>query len=353
MVLAYGGWEDIFTGALAGLVKNSSLYPEVLWTFFDDAPSIPDHLINIISPGIQRNRLNLYAGIDCHTFLPKLRDKWLESTPSDEIRDPKVIQTTALENSGTASKRAALFRLPSLECDRPPSIDIWVGRDDEIRSLETSPAKIVSICGFGGQGKSVLAAKYLELVSQGETQFDHWDWRDCKEQSDRMRTQIIDIIERISLKELTSSKISGVTDEELVEIFVDITSNASTVFVLDNVDHYVELEARTYTGILDLLVRKFAAAKTNSRLLITCRPKISYGLTEAITFLLKGLSIDETYELFIKRAGKEGFEKAEIDEAHSLTEGHAFWLDLMFAQVSRVPGVTLKATSNNGEFGLK
>ena len=72
--------------------------------------------------------------IEKHTFS--------SSTPKSDLQDANV--------------RVDGFPQTKQEGDRPPNIDIWVGRDAELRSLETSRAKVISICGIGGQGKSVL-----------------------------------------------------------------------------------------------------------------------------------------------------------------------------------------------------
>ena len=38
VVMAYGGWPDIFTGALSGIVGNDNLFPEILWALHGDEP---------------------------------------------------------------------------------------------------------------------------------------------------------------------------------------------------------------------------------------------------------------------------------------------------------------------------
>jgi tetratricopeptide (TPR) repeat protein len=57
---------------------------------------------------------------------------------------------------------------------------------------------------------------------------------------------------------------------------------------------------------------------------------------------MKGLELDEAGELFAQRTGTDSTPRQDIEAAYELTEGHAFWLDLMAVQVARVPGVTLK-----------
>ena len=63
---AYGGWDDVFTEALMDVVRDVNAYPEVIWTFHAGAPVPGDSLIAQLEPGINRGRVNLYAGIDCN-----------------------------------------------------------------------------------------------------------------------------------------------------------------------------------------------------------------------------------------------------------------------------------------------
>lgn len=330
VVVGYGGWQDIFTGALESLVSDASSFPEILWTFYDQAPEISPHLQSILKPGLDRNRVTLYGGIDCHTLFPELLTWWKGQAPASY---PVSSQTRS---------DALPMRRKSAESDRPPSIEVWVGREAELRALETSPAKVAIICGIGGQGKSTLAARYLALVEDGSTPYTKWDWRDCKEQGDRIRTQLIASIERMSSEETEYPNLASASDADIVETFIRLAEHIRCVFVFDNVDSYVDLVNEEFSGILDSLTREFARAATNSKILITCRPRAGYDLISVVTIPLVGLSPKEASELFDERVGVNKVDKTEIATAHSLTEGHAFWLDMMAVQVGRAPGTTLK-----------
>ncbi|WP_421917225.1 NB-ARC domain-containing protein [Mesorhizobium sp.] len=346
VVIAYGGWPDIFTGALSGVVSNDNLFPEILWTFYGDHPSFSDHLYATLQPGIDRNRVTFYKGINCHEFFPELLGLW----------DKKIAPPGAEPMSGTGQlpapsvrfhDRAKLFRLPPLECDRPPSVEIWVGRENELRALETSSAKVVIICGIGGEGKSVLAAHYITTLEEREGRYRFWDWRDCKEQSDRIRTQIVEIIVRFSNGTISADGLADAEDGELVEVLIDQIKQANAVLVFDNVDSYVDLENRTFTGIIDMLIQRMSASDVGSRIILTCRPDVQYSASSVITFVMKGISEDEAIELFAKRAPNQEIPEADIREAHALTKGHAFWLDLLAVQVTKVPGTTLRKLLND------
>lgn len=329
VVLAYGGWDDIFMQALEGLVSNPGAFPEVIWTFRQDAPKISDRLASVLQPGIDRSRVAFYSGIDCHSFLPKLVDEWRR-------RAPPVSPASA-----SPHRRPAF--LSKLDCDRPPSIETWVGRDEELAVLAAPASRLVALCGIGGQGKSLLAARHLARVSANDTEYDCWDWRDCREQGDRLRSQIVAAIERISEEEVTASDLAEASDTDLVEVFIRQVSERRAVFIFDNVDHYVDLEREKFTGLLDQLARAFCRTATSSQMIMTCRPTVRYESASAVTLVMRGLSLEETHKLFQLRLAGRFVDEAEIARAHQMTDGHAFWLDLMAAHVARAPERQLRS----------
>ncbi|MCK0128171.1 SIR2 family protein [Erythrobacter sp. F6033] len=340
VVMAYGGWNDIFTEALRTAVKNKNILPEIIWTFFSKEPIITEDLRRTLEPGIAKGRVTLYAGIDCHSFLPKLLHEW-------EATNPLLAGDIPLEDnklaSSSLSRRARLFNLSPLECDRPPNVEVWVGREGELRALETSKAKVVIFGGLGGEGKSALASHYISTLQQSGSQYRLWDWRDCKEQSDRIRTQIVEIIARFSHGMINSEDLSEANDLELIEVLSDITHGENAVLVFDNVDSYVDLENKKFIGLLDLLVQKFSTSGTSSRLILTCRPPVQYTSSSCLTLTLKGVSLSEAEELFAKRIANHSIPSEDIAEVHAITNGHAFWLDLLAVQVNNVPGTLLRS----------
>ncbi|WAP69896.1 tetratricopeptide repeat protein [Jiella pelagia] len=192
-----------------------------------------------------------------------------------------------------------------------------------------------------GEGKSALASHYIATLGDREDRYRFWDWRDCKEQGDRIRTQITEIIVRFSVDRISAGDLSGVGDAELIEVLLELIRNSNAVLVFDNVDSYVDLENKTLTGMLDMLVQRMSISMSNSRILLTCRPDVHYAASSVITFSMKGISPDEAIELFAKRAPAQSIPKEDILGAHRLTKGHAFWLDLIAVQATKIPGVTL------------
>ncbi|UHC16626.1 SIR2 family protein [Methylobacterium currus] len=355
--IGYGGWDDILMETLSNLVNNQSAYPDVIWTFFNDIPTVNERLDASLRGGLDRGRVTMYAGIDCHKFFPQLLgqlkppeihsvsvldlSKVAQGDHNSTLGDPVPVKSVDHPNDRRALSIAHL-RARRVDCDRPPNIEAWVGRDAELRSLDVSDAKVVAICGIGGQGKSVLASKYLKNVEANETAYSFWDWRDCKEEGDRIRTQLIALIERITGDQSIRSMLHVSSEVELIEVFLDISSELPGVFVFDNVDNYVDLEKGLFVGLLDTLVRKFSSSNAKGRLIVTCRPQIQYDSSAVITFNLSGIDIDETIDLFRQRSSLSICHVDDIKSAHEITKGHAFWLDLIAVQVGRVPGVTLK-----------
>jgi hypothetical protein len=68
----------------------------------------------------------------------------------------------------------------------------------------------------------------------------------------------------------------------------------------------------------------------------TCRPKVEYGDALALSIHLEGLTLGASVKLFSQRGARSTV--AEIEEAHALTKGHAFWLDLLAIQVGKQDG---------------
>lgn len=334
VVMAYGGWEDILTAALKDLTGNGAKFPEILWTFYDSAPAIPEHLRTVLQPGLNRGRTSLYAGIDCHSFLPKLLDCWSDERPS--------FLASSAQNNDIPRFSVTPATLKQLDCDRPPHIETWVGRDAELRSLETTQSPVVILSGIGGQGKSLTAAKHIKETFETTVEFKFWDWRDCKEAADSIRTQVIAAIDRITSEETTSDMLVDTSDADLAELLVASSLEARTIFVFDNVDHYVDLENFRFVGLLDKLVTVFAATPTTSKLILTCRPQVRYLEASIITIPMPGLNLVEAEDLFKKRGVSDSDATyTDIEAAHEMTEGHPFWLDLMAVQVAQVPGTTL------------
>ena len=352
VVMAYGGWDDIFMRALDSVLSDSGEYPEVLWTFYDQVPSVPDRVESILAKGRSRARLSMYSGIDCHDLLPQVATFW-ETLKKNEIQNLKEENNSDVSKftDGLNINKRPPVALPPQHADRPPSISHWVGRESELHQLSKTEQSVVSITGIGGEGKSFLAARYLEEVKRGNTQFTHSDWRDCKEQSDTIRTKLMRLVERLSNGHLISDDLGQLPNDGLVSLVVDNMEAAEAVVVLDNVDQYVDFDANRCIGVLDLLIRECSARARKSRLIFTCRPNIEYGLAGFTSFRMEGLSLEATLDLYKARVPDNELPESKIRRIHTATDGHAFWNDLLASQLAHHRGLELDEVLKRVEAG--
>ncbi|HIF9474047.1 TPA: SIR2 family protein, partial [Photobacterium damselae] len=76
VVMAYGGWEDSFTRALATVVINSISQYDILWSFFESEAAKIEYsrkdLFDTLEDAISRGRVQFYSGIDCNALFDKL-----------------------------------------------------------------------------------------------------------------------------------------------------------------------------------------------------------------------------------------------------------------------------------------
>ncbi|HEY8606136.1 MAG TPA: SIR2 family protein [Noviherbaspirillum sp.] len=72
VVVAYSGWDDVFTTALAELLQDEETPLDVLWCFREDSEAlIAAHyrrLIERMQPAIARGLFRAYGGVDCHSI---------------------------------------------------------------------------------------------------------------------------------------------------------------------------------------------------------------------------------------------------------------------------------------------
>jgi tRNA A-37 threonylcarbamoyl transferase component Bud32 len=75
-VVGYGGWDDVLTQTLARVAADPGSFPDVIWTFHSNDPQriTTDHasLLSQLRPAIDRGRMALACGVDCHTFFQAL-----------------------------------------------------------------------------------------------------------------------------------------------------------------------------------------------------------------------------------------------------------------------------------------
>lgn len=75
VVMAYGGWDDVITEALGEIATHGQGAPDIKWCFFEsDHDAVRRANARLLATqGKLRDRMTVYAGIDCNTVLPDLR----------------------------------------------------------------------------------------------------------------------------------------------------------------------------------------------------------------------------------------------------------------------------------------
>lgn len=348
VVIGYGGRDDIITQTLMDLLPDSESNPEIMWAFHEnDVMSLESSntkLLSLLEPGMDRGRVSLYRDIDCYTTFFDIYEQLKPdySKREDPFEEPNMIATIR-EDSGRAPGRRQVriemnFALPqqtSAEPDRPLLVDPWVGRDQELHILTSANTPVAFVTGLGGQGKSALAGRFLQEQAMVEGwRFQFWDWRDCREESDRLNTQILRLVERLSDGAIDASHIEVTDTRALIEVLLQLLGNRKALLVFDNVDQYIDLETLEPVKGLDVLIAGAQSREHQSLFLFTCRPDVRIEESRALRVPLTGLTKEETRNLItVRPALKEDDHLAS--ELYRTTEGHPLWVNLILMQAIR------------------
>ena len=99
LVIAYGGWDDIFLKALKDIVEDTTTNFDILWAFYEKEEEIIStkykELVDLISPAIVRGRFRLYGGIECNDFFESL----CKATTKNSLSTDDVDVAKDLENN--------------------------------------------------------------------------------------------------------------------------------------------------------------------------------------------------------------------------------------------------------------
>ena len=121
LVVGYGGWDDVITGALEALTFDDGASTEVLWAFYEeDAVVLQSRnrtLLGRVGRMIIEGLFHQYVGIDCHKALPDLaRRLEFPSQPNTSstlgaVPSGWVVVDTALLDGARALNSAQSTRL--------------------------------------------------------------------------------------------------------------------------------------------------------------------------------------------------------------------------------------------------
>lgn len=348
VVIGYSGFDDVITRTLVELLADSESSPEIMWAFHEQDSAIIDatnaRLLNVLQPGLGRGRVLLYRGIDCCTVLARIYDRLKSSYAGGSSPKGEPSITTVIKEDGgggTGPRRVRIeigfpiSNLPSADSDRPLFVEPWVGRDHELRILASLSEPVAFITGLGGQGKSALAGRLLQQTAlTNDGRFEIWDWRDCREESDRLTTQILRLVERLSNGALEASSIESTDIRAIVRVLFGVLQDRKALLVFDNVDQYVDLESLAPIKGLDVLVSEAQARTHESLFIFTCRPDIRVDESRSVRVPLSGLTENQTGEL-IRACGVHKTDLNLTKELHLRTQGHPLWVRLIAMQAVR------------------
>ena len=344
VVVGYSGWDDIITKTLMELLSQSGSNPDIMWTFHDNdelaIQSANEQLLTTLAPGIGRGRVSLFCGIDCLTLFSNIYENLKLNYPatlkSDETKSTtQIIEEEADDKVGARKLRIEInipiLEDPITEPDQPLFIDHWVGRVQELNILASISTPVVFITGIGGQGKSALAGKFLKQ------RIDHceiWDWRDCREERDRLGTQILRVVEHLSIGEVRANQVEVSDIRAVVEVLFRVVGKKRAILVFDNIDQYVDLETLKPVKGLEILVSEAQSRNHNCLFIFTCRQDIQVDESRASRIPLAGLSLTETKELIIA-CGIRKEDQRLSSELYQATQGHPLWVRLIAMQAIR------------------
>ncbi|GAW67906.1 uncharacterized protein GPEL0_01f3997 [Geoanaerobacter pelophilus] len=90
VVVAYGGWDDIFTSSLSDLLLDDQAELEVIWCFRESNVAIVKHeyasLLTSVSQAISRGRFRCYADINCETIFNEIINRLDLQIPPPPVR---------------------------------------------------------------------------------------------------------------------------------------------------------------------------------------------------------------------------------------------------------------------------
>lgn len=238
---------------------------------------------------------------------------------------------------------------PLLSQGAMPSPRWFVGREDELQTLHrwlvTERCRVVSILGMGGQGKTTLAARFVECLvadaAKPHPAFEGIIWHSLLT-APSLEDILRDLIYQLSDQQVY--KLPATLDRQL-DLLMDYLTQRRFLLVLDNVESIsIAAESDTpgsYAGYVHLW-QLLLTRNHRSSLLLTSRewtnrlrnePEVP-GIYRSL--VLEGLSLEASASL-MKKHGIHG-DIADFDRLQRLYSGNPLALDLAAQTIDELFG---------------
>ncbi len=347
------GWAD---GKIMGSVES----PKGATLLFEPVQLDSKHINRGMSgSAVLDTKRNLVVGVVSETYFSdrsgKDRDTgWAvnaEALTFDPLKVP-IYEGEFLELKESArpsdevmsqAKDSIGQNLSLTEYPAPSPPEEWVGREDLLdhlnRDWSDPDTKVVGLIGFGGEGKSSLASRWIADLLENEDQKQPeglfwWSFYD-RRSVDEFFEAALTYLSRKNEKLLDDVK----SPNARARLISGMLYNGSYLFVLDGLEVMQKQEGDDYGefGSDDLrqFLEYFSAPGHSSFCLITSRAPL-FDLMDHTTFVhrdVNRLSKDEGCAL-LKKVGVKGSEPA-LKRAVELWDGHAITLSLIGAYLAK------------------
>ncbi len=302
---------------------------------------------------------NLIVGIIAETYYPKNISKHSQVGWAIDAKvltfDPLKVQfngdeSLPLRESAKLSKdvmsqaeKSIVRDLSLTDYPAPSPLSEWVGREDLLKQLNQdwndADTKVVGLIGFGGEGKSSLAGKWIADLLKDPKQkrpdgLFWWSFYD-RRSVDEFFEAALTYLSRKNENLLKDFK----TPNTRAKLIAGMLYSGDYLFVLDGLEVMQKQEGDDYGefGSDDLrqFLEYFSAPGHSSFCLITSRAPV-FDLMDHTTFIHRDvdrLSDDEGCAL-LKKVGVKGAE-SDLKKAVEQWDGHAITLSLIGAYLAK------------------
>jgi ATP/maltotriose-dependent transcriptional regulator MalT len=246
--------------------------------------------------------------------------KWIRTGNKNvRVYSLKVEELKIRFNPGEISfeNRREGYTIP-IENERP-NVDIFVGRDQEIKELQSRVEPLLVVYGIAGIGKTTLVAKAFPRAFwyhvTGENSVEHFFWKAGM------------FLLSLGYEELTEYLRAGGKDEKtILEFLREGIEKTGAVIVIDDLHR---CEDKVFFRVLRILAGKIRKGK----IVVTSRVKPQLGVEGVFYIKLSGLKPEEAYNLALLKRGSIPSE--EFAELYRITRGHPLALNLFLESTSR------------------